>query len=79
MKKIENEDLEYIKKFSSINITNVCKKYKVNRGNLLNGRASKKNMKLIRRGLENEVAKLYLMDGDGNDKTTNILENRTIR
>ena len=36
--KEKNEDLEYIKKFSSISITDVCKKLGVNRGNLLNGR-----------------------------------------
>ena len=73
MKETNNEDLEYIKKFSSISITNVCKKLGVNRANLLNGRTTKKNMKLIRKGLESEVAKLYIME-DENDKSTNILE-----
>ena len=32
------DDLEYIKKFSKINITKACKKVKVNRGNLLNNK-----------------------------------------
>ena len=71
----KNEDLEYIKKFSSISITDVCKKLGVNRANLLNGRTTKKNMKLVRKGLESEVAKLYLMEEKENDESTNILEN----
>lgn len=73
--KEKNEDLEYIKKFSSISITDVCKKLGVNRANLLNGRTTKKNMKLVRKGLESEVAKLYLMEDEKNVESSNILEN----
>lgn len=73
--KEKNEDLEYIKKFSSISITDVCKKLGVNRGNLLNGRTTKKNMKLVRKGLESEVAKLYLMEDGKNVESSNLLEN----
>lgn len=73
--KEKNEDLVYIKKFSSISITDVCKKLGVNRANLLNGRTTKKNMKLVRKGLESEVAKLYLMEDEKNVESSNILEN----
>lgn len=76
MEKI-NEDLEYIKKFSSITITDVCKKLGVDRSNLLNGRTSKKNMKLIRKGLESEVAKLYLMEDKDEKDTNGLLENKS--
>lgn len=76
MEKI-NEDLEYIKKFSSITITDVCKKLGVDRSNLLNGRTSKKNMKLIRKGLESEVAKLYLMEDVYVKETNGLLENKS--
>lgn len=76
MENKKNEDLEYIKKFSSISITNVCKKLGVDRSNLLHGKASKKNMKLIRKGLESEVAKLYLMEEIKNDETNDLLENK---
>ena len=76
MEKI-NEDLEYIKKFSSITITDVCKKLGVDRSNLLNGRTSKKNMKLIRKGLESEVAKLYLMEDIYVKETNGLLENKS--
>lgn len=75
MTKIENEDLEYIKKFSSISVTEVCKKLGVDRSNLLNGRTSKKKMKLVRKGVESEFAKLYLMEENENVKTDDILEN----
>lgn len=75
MAEIKNEDLEYIKKFSSISVTEVCKKLGVDRSNLLNGRTSKKKMKLVRKGLESEFAKLYLMEENENAKTDDILEN----
>lgn len=54
------DDLEYIKKFGKINITKACKKCKVNRGNLLNNKTTKENIKKVREELENQVAKLYV-------------------
>ena len=68
MEKKTNEDLEYIKKFSSISVTDVCKKLGVDRSNLLNARTTQKKMKLVRKGLESEIAKLYLMEEKENDK-----------
>lgn len=56
------EDLEYIKKFSSISISELCKKKKVDRANLLSGRTTKKNTRLIREEIESEVAKLYIKE-----------------
>ena len=61
------DDLEYIKKFSKINITRACKKVKVNRGNLLNNKTSKENIKKVRQELENQVAKLYIKEDIKND------------
>jgi len=61
------DDLEYIKKFSKINITKACKKVKVNRGNLLNNKTSKENIKKVRQELENQVAKLYIKKEGEND------------
>ena len=55
-----DEDLEFIKAFSKISVTDICKKKKVNRGNLLNGLSTKENSKKVRKGIESEVAKLYL-------------------
>lgn len=54
------EDLEYIKKFSKITVKDICKKNKVNKSNLYAGRTAKKNVKLIRKSIECELAKLYV-------------------
>lgn len=36
-------DLEFIKNFSKITITDTCRQLNINKGNLYNGKASKKN------------------------------------
>ena len=56
------DDLEYIKKFSKISIKKMCEKSNANRGNVLTGRASKKTINKVKRQIESEVAKLYIMD-----------------
>ena len=61
MNKEINDDLEYIKKFSSITITKACEKAKVDKANLYKGIASKKKIKLVKKILESEVAKLYII------------------
>lgn len=58
------DDLTYIKKFSKITITDVCKKAKVNKSNLFNGKASKKSVKKVKKQIESDVARLYLVDED---------------
>lgn len=54
------DDLEYIKNFSKISVKDVCEKKKVDRSNVINGRTTKENIKKVRKGIENEIAKLYL-------------------
>ena len=66
---MDNEDLEYIKKFSMITIKEVCKKTGVDSSNLWCGRCSKKKIKEVRKLLESEVAKLYIIE----DEQTDIL------
>jgi len=58
------DDLEYIRKFNQIKLTKICKTAKVNRGNLYSGRTKKDNIKKVRKTIESEIAKLYIMDGD---------------
>ncbi len=53
-------DLEYIKKFTSIQVTKVCKKLKIDYSNLISGRSSKANENKVRKELESEFAKLYI-------------------
>lgn len=55
-----DEDLEYIKKFSKISVQDICKKKKVNRSNLLSGRSTKQNSKKVRKGIESAIAELYI-------------------
>lgn len=59
MKK-DDEDLEFIKKFSKISVQEICKKKKVNRPNLLTGRSTKINSKKVRKGIESAIAELYI-------------------
>lgn len=59
-------DLEYIKKFNQIKLTRICKNAKVNRGNLYSGRTKKENIEKVRKTIESEIAKLYILDGDNN-------------
>lgn len=59
------DDIDYIKNFSKITITRACKKSKVNRANVINGRASKKSISKVRKQIESDIARLYLIDSDG--------------
>ena len=57
------QDLEYIKKFQKINLTNITKKLNINRSNLYANRMSDKKLHLIRQEIESEIAELYIMKG----------------
>lgn len=52
-------DLEFIKRFSSINIKTICEENNVNGGNLWTGKASKKKQHLIRKAIEYKLAKIH--------------------
>lgn len=56
------DDLEFIKKFSKVNITKACKKAKVDRINLYNGKVKPEKVKKVKRILESEIAKLYIIE-----------------
>lgn len=67
------EDLEYIKKFSKITIKNVCDKVKVDKSNLYAGRVNKNKVKKIRKMIENDIATLYILEEDQDEKTNSTL------
>ncbi len=67
------KDLDYIKQFSKINISNACRKLKIDRSNLLSGRGKKENVIKLKKYLESEVAKLYVIKGDEDVKENNSL------
>ena len=56
----KEEYIEFIRGFSKITITKVCKKAKVIPQNLYKGRVSKENLEKVKRILEEELAKLYI-------------------
>lgn len=62
------EDLDYIKKFSKISIKSVCEKANVDKANLYAGKTSKKNIKKVRKYIESNIAELYLLNNEENDK-----------
>ena len=66
------EDLEYIKRFSKITITGICKKKKIDRANLLMNRASKEKIKTVREEIESEIAKLYLKPDEEEEEEKNV-------
>lgn len=57
------DDLEFINKFSKIKVASICQKLKINRSNVYNGRTTNENLKKVRREIESEIAKLYLIEG----------------
>ena len=55
------EDLSYIKKFSKISITAICKKVCANKSNVYNGRASAETIHKVREAISTE---LELINGE---------------
>ena len=55
------DDLEFIQNFSKITVASICEKLNISRQNVYNGRTSKENLKKIRKTIESEYAKLYVM------------------
>lgn len=54
--------LKYIKNFSKISVSKLCRKKKINRGNLLNDKTTEKNELKIKNEIENEFIDLYKED-----------------
>lgn len=69
------EDLDYIKKFSKITMKSVCEKTKVDKANLFNGKASKKKINKVKRQIESDIARLYLLE-DECEKRESPLQHR---
>jgi hypothetical protein len=57
-KTLRDKDLEYIKKFGSIKISVLCRKAKVDKGNLYNGRASFNKTREIKDMIHKEIEEL---------------------
>lgn len=57
-KKDENYDYIYIKNFSKIRVTHICRRLSIDPSNILNGKASKENLARVRRAIENDIKEL---------------------
>lgn len=55
-------DLEFIKNFSKIRISNICKKLKVQKNNVYSGKTTKENLHKLRKEIEKEYTRLCLED-----------------
>jgi len=55
-------DRDFIKGFSKISITDICRKEKVNRSNILKVKSDTEKTKLVRERIESEIAKLYIKE-----------------
>lgn len=68
----ENNDYNFIKKFSKITITKICNEEKIDTSNVLNGRTSEKNLSKVKNRLDVEIKKLYKGEKNNVNKTNTL-------
>lgn len=54
----KEQDLKYIKGFSKINVKSVCEELNIDRGNVLNGKASAKNIESVKEKIKEKLEEL---------------------
>lgn len=54
----KENDLNFIKEFSKITVSQVCRDLKVDRGNLLNGRASEESTNRVKTEIEKRITNI---------------------
>ena len=54
----KEEDYKYIRKFIGISVHKICNELNIDYSNLIKGKASVKNTRLVRERLEEEIGKL---------------------
>ena len=64
MDKEREKNYKYIKNFSKIKVTRICRKLKISRQNVLNNKTTTENIIKVKEEIENELAKLYLRNDD---------------
>ena len=55
-------DYNFIKEFQNIKLTNICKKYNINLGNLLAGNTSSENYKKVKGEILRELLMIVIED-----------------
>lgn len=61
---MKNNYLKFIKQFSSINVSQICKKMGINRSNILNGKSSEETTRLLYDEIIKELKKLLESKGE---------------
>ena len=54
----KEKDLKFIREFSKINISRICRELNVNRPNILNGRASKEAIHNVKEEILKKIEKI---------------------
>lgn len=54
----KEKDLKFIREFSKISISKICRELNVNRPNILNGRASKEAIHNVKEEILKKIAKI---------------------
>lgn len=54
----KDKDLKYIKDFSKITVSGVCKELNINRANVLNGRASSEGVAAVKKRIKDKLNEL---------------------
>ena len=79
---MKDKDLEYIKQFSKIFVSRICRENNVNYQNLMNGRSTPENSKKIRNAIESEVVKIYMyekaIENIGSDEDEKEIETKNV-
>lgn len=60
----DREDLEFIRKFSMINVSDACKYFNYDQGNLYGGRLSNEKERNVRKYIESELGKIYVEESE---------------
>ena len=69
---MENENaiecFEFIKKYNQVNVETILKKLKINKSNFYNFRCKKSTYMKVKKHIESEIAKLYIIEEDSNEE-----------
>lgn len=63
----KEKNLQFIKNFSSIKLTEILKKYKIDSSNFYHGKISEEKVILIKNEIDSEICKLYFDRIVGNE------------
>lgn len=73
----ENKDIKFIREFANISVSGVCKDLKIDNSNIYKKYANKKDIKKIKKEIDNRIINLYYnysMAGDDDEQCkTNTL------